>query len=292
MLVDRPARAASVLLSARAGPWREACLTADPLFLALIAVVSLLLSYIGTTVGLVLGQLRVALLIYALGSATVGAATSLAISTAGTLIGTLRHAIDGRVQLKLLLSVGLPSAAAAFLSARYAQHVDQRLLKLAIAVTLILTGLNMLVAKRPPEREAAPGDPPRKSPRISPMLAEVVVGAVLGAISGLVGLLLGSLRLPAMIRYAHVATPTAIGTNMAIGTLTGLSAGVATFLEGQIDPFAFAVVAPTTVIGAHFGARKTGLLAPETLVRVIAWVLAATGLLMLVEDLIKRWLAP
>jgi hypothetical protein len=25
---------------------------------------------------------------------------------------------------------------------------------------------------------------------------------------------------------------------------------------------------------------------------VIAWVLAATGLLMLAEDLIKRWLAP
>ena len=292
MLVDGPARAASMLLSARAGPWREACLTADPLFLALIAVVSLLLSYIGATVGLVLGQLRVALLVYALGSATVGAATSLAISTAGTLIGTLRHAMDGRVQLKLLLSVGLPSAVAAFLSARYAQHVDQRLLKLAIAVTLILTGLSMLVAKRPREGEAPPGSPPKHPPKIPPMLAEVAVGTVLGAISGLVGLLLGSLRLPAMIRYARVATPTAIGTNMAIGTLTGLSAGVATFLEGQIDPFAFAIVAPTTVIGAHFGAHKTGLLAPETLVRVIAWVLAATGLLMLGEDLIKRWFAP
>ena len=246
-------------------------MTADPLFLVLIAVVSLLLSYIGATVGLVLGQLRVALLVYALGSATVGAATSLAISTAG--------------QLKLLLSVGLPSAAAAFFSARYAQHVDQRLLKLAIALVLILTGLKMLLPRRPVVE-------PEVAPKVPPMLAEVAVGAVLGAVSGLVGLLLGSLRLPAMIRYARIATPTAIGTNMAIGTLTGLSAGVATFLEGQIDLYAFAVVAPTTVIGAHFGAHKTGLLAPETLSRVIAWVLAATGLLMLAEDLIKRWLAP
>ena len=260
-------------------------MTADPLFLVLIAVVSLLLSYIGATVGLVLGQLRVALLVYALGSATVGAATSLAISTAGTLIGTLRHAMDGRVEVKLLLSVGLPSAAAAFFSARYAQHVDQRLLKLAIALVLILTGLKMLLPRRPASAPEVP-------PKIPPMIAEVAVGTVLGAVSGLVGLLLGSLRLPAMIRYARTATPTAIGTNMAIGTLTGLSAGVATFLEGQIDLYAFAVVAPTTVIGAHFGAHKTGLLAPETLSRVIAWVLAATGLLMLAEDLIKRWLAP
>jgi uncharacterized membrane protein YfcA len=260
-------------------------LTADPLFLALIAMVSLLLSYIGATVGLVLGQLRVALLVYALGSVTLGTATSLAISTAGTLVGTLRHAVDGRVQLKLLLSVGLPSAAAAFFSARYAQLIDQRLLKLVIAGTLIATGLGMLLPRRPRAEDAPP-------PRIPPMVAEVAVGAVLGAVSGLVGLLLGSLRLPAMIRYARIATPTAIGTNMAIGTLTGLSAGVATFLEGQIDLMAFAVVAPTTVLGAHFGARKTGQLAPETLTRVIAWVLTATGALMLAEDLIKRWLAP
>ena len=95
-----------------------------------------------------------------------------------------------------------------------------------------------------------------------------------------------------MIRYARVATPIAIGTNMAIGTLTGLSAGVATFLEGQVDLVAFAVIAPTTVLGAHLGARKTGQLAPETLLKVIAWVLVATGLLMLAENLLKRLLAP
>jgi len=260
--------------------------TADPLFLALIAVVSLLLSYIGATVGLVLGQLRVALLTYALASAAVGTATSLAISTAGTLVGTLRHAVDGRVQPLLMLTIGAPSAAAAFFTARYAHLADARILKLAIAVVLILTGAAMLIRRSQP----APATPtPAKIP---PMLAEVVVGAVLGAISGLVGLLLGSLRLPAMIRYARVATPVAIGTNMAIGTLTGLSAGVATFLEGQVDLVAFAAVAPTTVLGAHLGARKTGQLAPEILLKVIAWVLVATGLLMLGENLIKRLLAP
>ncbi len=261
--------------------------TSAALFLGLIAAVSLLLGYIGATVGLVLGQLRVALLIYALGDAAVGTATSLAISTAGTLIGTLRHAVDGRVQLALLLTIGAPSAAAAFFTARYAHMIDARLLKLAIAVILIVTGISMLV-----RRPAKPTDPAAPPPRLPPMLAEVAVGAVLGAISGLVGLLLGSLRLPAMIRYARVATPIAIGTNMAIGTLTGLSAGVATFLEGQVDLLAFAVVAPATVLGAHLGAGKTGKLAPATLLRVIAWVLVATGLLMLGEGLIKRAFAP
>ncbi|HEY0133115.1 MAG TPA: sulfite exporter TauE/SafE family protein [Nannocystis sp.] len=260
--------------------------TSALLFLGLIAAVSLLLGYIGATVGLVLGQLRVALLIYALGDAAVGTATSLAISTAGTLIGTLRHAVGGRVQLALLLTVGAPSAAAAFFTARYAHLVDARLLKLAIAGILIVTGGSMLVRREPkPDEQAA-------APKVPPMLAEVAVGTVLGAISGLVGLLLGSLRLPAMIRYARVPTAIAIGTNMAIGTLTGLSAGVATFLEGQVDLRAFAVVAPATVIGAHLGAGKTGKLAPETLRAVIAWVLVATGLLMLGEGLIRKIFAP
>ncbi|WP_256254093.1 sulfite exporter TauE/SafE family protein [Nannocystis exedens] len=241
-------------------------------------MVSFGLSYIGATVGLVLGQLRVALLVYVLGSPVAGAATSLAISTAGTLTGTWRHARDGRVSLWLLATVGAPSAAAAFVAARWAGHVDARALKAAIAVVLLLTGAGML--RRRPE----PTGPSAHVPsRTFAVLAEVVVGAVLGAISGLVGLLLGSLRLPAMIRYAGVPPPVAVGTNMAIGAVTGLSAGVATFLEGQVDLTAFAVVTPLTLLGANLGARRTGSLDPASLRRWIAAVLLLSAALMLGE---------
>ncbi|WAS99492.1 sulfite exporter TauE/SafE family protein [Nannocystis poenicansa] len=241
-------------------------------------MVSFGLSYIGATVGLVLGQLRVALLVYLLGSPVAGAATSLAISTAGTLTGTLRHARDGRVSLWLLATVGVPSALAAFASARWAGSVDARVLKAAIASVLLLTGAGML--RRPPD-PAGPSE--HVSSRSFAILAEIVVGAVLGAISGLVGLLLGSLRLPAMIRYARVPPPVAIGTNMAIGAVTGLSAGVATFLEGQVDLTAFAVVTPLTLLGANLGARRTGSLDPDHLRRWIAWVLLLSSALMLGE---------
>src|SRR5690606_42070079 len=64
------------------------------------------------------------------------AATSLAISTAGTLVGTLRHATSGRVSLTLLVTVGLPSAVAAYFTARHAGLIDPRALKLAIALVL------------------------------------------------------------------------------------------------------------------------------------------------------------
>jgi uncharacterized membrane protein YfcA len=226
----------------------------------------------------VLGQLRVALLVYALGSPVAGAATSLAVSTAGTLIGTVRHARDGRVSLWLLLSVGGPSALAAFATARWAGGLDPRALKAAIAGVLLLSGAAML---RP---RPAPGGPEGHVPsRTFAVLAEVVVGAVLGAISGLVGLLLGSLRLPAMIRYARVPPAIAVGTNMAIGALTGLSAGVATFLQGQVDLAAFAIVTPLTLLGADLGARRTGRLDEASLRRWIAWILLLSAALMLGE---------
>jgi hypothetical protein len=242
--------------------------------LALIALVSFGLSYIGATVGLVLGQLRVALLAYALGSPAMGAATSLAISTAGTLVGTFEHARARRIRLLLLLTIGAPSALAAYLTARHAGAIDPRTLKAAIAVVLALTAARMLVRPRP----AADTPPASRGLAIA---AEVVVGAALGAISGLVGLLLGSLRLPAMIRYARVAPPIAVGTNMAIGAVTGLSAGVATFLEGQVHLVAFAVVTPLTLLGAALGARRTGELPEQSLRRWIAWVLLLSAALML-----------
>lgn len=224
-----------------------------------------------------LGQLRVALLAYALGSPAVGAATSLAISTAGTLVGTVEHARQRRIRLLLLITIGGPSALAAYLTARHTGGVDPRLLKLAIAVVLALTAVRMLTRPRPAEGEA-----PAPSRGLA-IAAEMVVGAVLGAISGLVGLLLGSLRLPAMIRWARVPPTIAVGTNMAIGALTGLSAGVATFLEGQIHWTAFAVVTPLTLLGAALGARKTGKLPEPALRRWIAWVLLLSAALMLGE---------
>lgn len=259
-------------------------MTADPLILAFTAAVSLVLSHVGATVGLVLGQLRLPLLIYALGSVTVGTATSLAISTAGTLVGTLRHAVGGRVSVALLLTIGAPSGLAAYFTARYAGHVDQWLLKLIISVVLIATGARMLLAKE----ASAPAPEPPAQPRLPATLAEIVVGAALGAISGLVGLLLGSLRLPAMMRYARIPAPTAIGTNMAIGTLTGLSAGVATVREGNLDVPSFLAVGLATMIGVHLGAGRTGKLAPEKLLALIAWVLLGTGLFMFGEALFAR----
>ncbi|MEM9459300.1 MAG: TSUP family transporter [Myxococcota bacterium] len=287
------------------------------LVLGLVGLLSFGLSYLGASVGLVFGQLRLPVLVVWLGSPVVGAATSMAISAAAALVGAIRHARAGRVDLRLMLTIGIPSAICAGLSTRVAPQLDPALVKLFIGLTLMITGLVMLwslmrpapagptpagptphgtteaASSTSPTAEATPRTPsaeastraalpPEASASMSMVnarprpLAEISVGASLGAIAGVVGLLLGTLRLPAMMKIG-VHPAKAIGTNMAIGSATGLLAGIATFWDGTVDLWAFGVITPATMVGAYLGASTTGKLDKTTLRRLIAWTLVGVG---------------
>ena len=250
--------------------------------LLLIAIASFAMSYAGAAVGVVLGQLRVVLLTFALGTGA-GIGTSLAISTLANLAAALTHARGGRVHLRPLLLFGIPSAAAAYASARYSAYVDPRLPTLAIAVTLAVVGVGMLRAEA--RREPGEHDVSGASP--SSAIAQVGLGAVLGAISGVVGLLMNTMRLPAMLRFGGVSAGAVVGTNMAIGALTGLSAGVAALEGGHINMLAFMIVCPVTLLGAHAGALRTGRLDGAVVRRWIGYLLLPTALLMGIQVVSK-----
>lgn len=305
----------------------------DFLVLGLVALLSFGLSYIGSSVGLVFGQLRLPILVYWLGSPAVGAATSLAISAVAALVGAARHAREGRVDVRLMVTIGLPSAVAAWLATRFAVSLDPALVKVSIGLALVLTGGTMLRSRGRPAQdvrkdggdaaggtgegsdaaaskpiaeatapelaragklEAARGDtmtdeggPDSSMIATGPiprgrLLFEVAVGVVLGAVAGIVGLLLGTLRLPAMMKLG-VHPARAVGTNMAIGSMTGLLAGAAALLEGNVDPWAFGVITPATMVGAYWGASATGKLDKATLRRLIAWSLLGIGAWMAAE---------
>lgn len=261
----------------------------DAVVLALVAILSFGLSWFGASVGLVLGQLRLPILVYWLGSPIVGAATSLAISAVGALVGALRHARAGRVEIRPLLTIGIPSAVAAFLVANRAASFDPRLVKGAIGGALVLTAVFMLRRKAAPSAAGEPagtvdaesssgeGRPSRRR-----LVIEAAIGAVVGALAGFVGLLLGTLRLPAMLRLG-LPPDRAIGTNMAIGALTGVFASIATLARGQVDRPAFLVVGATTVLGSYLGASATGRMHEDSLQRLIAITLMGVGGWMAVE---------
>lgn len=256
----------------------------DLVILLLVALLSFGLAYLGASVGLVLGQLRLPALVYWLGSPVVGAATSLGISTVAALVGAARHGRSGRVSVRLILTIGAPSAVAAFATARFAAELDPILVKMAIGVALLVTSGFMLRRASNSSEEEDDGVDPDADPPRNRMPIEVAVGGLLGGVAGLVGLLMGTLRLPIMLRLG-AGPARAVGTNLAIGCLTGVFASVATVMEGNVDWVAFGVVTPTTMLGAYLGASATGRMEKRTLRTLIAIVLVVIGLWMVSEGL-------
>ncbi|MFV8750989.1 sulfite exporter TauE/SafE family protein [Nannocystaceae bacterium ST9] len=267
-------------------------LDASHAWLAAAALVSGLLAYVGAMVGLVLGQFRLPLLVLALGAAPAAAASNLAISSLGAATGALAHAREGRVDPRLILSIGLPSAIAAYVSSRMLTHVDAWWIEAVIGGSLLVSALPLACkAWTMRERESTPtatrattiavGDPTPVVDDHRPLDAraltiEIVIGAALGALSGVVGLLLGTLRLPAMLRLG-VSPPRAAGTNMAIGFFTGVGGALGALGSGRVSALAFALVGGTTLLGAWLGARRTKTLPRARHFAVIAAVLMVVG---------------
>lgn len=273
-------------------------LDAQLAWLVVAALVSGTLAYVGAMVGLVLGQFRLPLLVAALGSAPAAAASNLAISSLGAASGALVHAREGRVDLRLILTIGAPSAAAAYLASRLLEHVDAWWIEGVIGMTLVISAMPLALRARalrgastpsPSASTPSPSDEDDEGQRpLDPRLLalEVVIGIVLGALSGVVGLLLGTLRLPAMLRLG-VSPPRAAGTNMAIGFLTGVAGALGALGSGRVSLAAFVLVGATTLLGAYLGAKRTKRLPRALHFAVIAAVLLAVGLWLIGKSLVS-----
>jgi uncharacterized membrane protein YfcA len=258
-------------------------------WLGAAALLSGALAYVGAMVGLVLGQFRLPLLLLALGSAPAAAATNLAISSLGAGTGAYTHSREGRVELRLLLSIGVPSAAAAYLTSRSLDKVEAWWIGAVIGLTLLFSAVPLaqksLRLRRGSDSTAGASTKPdaavdESAARSNRLLAiEIVIGAALGALSGVVGLLLGTLRLPAMLRLG-VSPQKAAGTNMAIGFFTGVAGALGAVGSGRVSWLALAMVGTTTVLGAFLGARRTKVLP-------VAW---HYGLIAAVLIVVAAWL--
>ncbi len=271
--------------------------------LAGIGLISFVLAYVGASVGLVLGQFRLPLLIAVLGSPASGVATNLAVSSLGAWTGAVSHLREGRVQLRLLLTIALPSAIAAFVTVRLGARLDPRIVEVGVGLALLVSASTTWRRARAQEKreaeEAAGGaaegaEPAEQAEQVEKaepaptqdavtargIALELGMGTVLGGLSGLVGLLLGSLRLPAMLRLG-IEPDQAVGTNMLIGAITGTLAAVGSLFDQGLSLLALGIVGPLTVLGSFLGARQTGRFDKKTLNRVIAVTLLVIAIYML-----------
>ncbi|MDX6489633.1 MAG: uncharacterized protein QOK13_2248, partial [Gaiellaceae bacterium] len=167
-----------------------------------------------------------------------------------------------------------PSAAGAVVGGLAAGALPGNALLVVIGVVLLAFGIDLL---RP--RRSAAVRPARVDLR-----AAVIAGGLIGFLGGLVGLILGSLRMPALLRFGEPPLK-AVGTNLAVGVAVGV-AGVAGHLPGGIDWSLLAVGAAASIPGALLGARLTGRLDERLLLEVVGAILLVAGTAAIVQGLV------
>ena len=188
------------------------------------------------------------------------------------LTASVTHVRAGRIDWRVFLWMAPPSVLAAAAGGLLSGRVPGTALLVAIGVTLLVFGLDLL---RPRPTHAARAETVSRG-------AAVATGAMIGLLGGFVGLILGSLRIGALIRFVGADTFRAVGTNVAVGFCLGV-AGLLGHLAGGVDWTLLGVGSAASVPGALLGARLTGRLNEQQLLRAVGIVLLVAGSALLVQ---------
>jgi uncharacterized membrane protein YfcA len=237
------------------------------LVLALVAAWSFATALAGGLAGLVLGNIRLPALLLAASSPAAGAGANIGVSAVAAATAGATHVRAGRVDWRLVAWMLPPSVAGAVAGGLVSGALPSRVLLGVIGAALLGFGIDLLRPKR--------GGAPREHAEPD-VRAAVVAGALIGFLGGLVGLILGSLRLPALLRFVGEPPARAIGTNLVVGVAVGV-AGVAGHLPGGVDWTLLAIGGAASVPGALLGARLTGRLDERQLLRAVGAILLVAG---------------
>jgi uncharacterized membrane protein YfcA len=222
----------------------------------------------GGALGLVLGNIRLPAVLLVAASPAAGAGANIGISGVAAFAAALAHIRAGRINWRLFAWMAPPSMAGAVVGGLISGAIPDTALLLVIGVALVYFGVDLL-RRKPRPRESASGD-------ALDVRAAVVSGALIGLLGGLVGLILGTLRMPALLRWVGEVPARAVGTNLAVGFWVG-AAGVVGHLPGGVDWAALGAGAAASVPGALIGARLTGRLSEQQLLRGIGAILVIAG---------------
>ena len=250
----------------------------DVLEIVAVVVWAFLVSLVGGVVGLVLGNLRLPLMLVFASSPAAGAGANVAVSGAAAVASASRHARAGRLNWRLFAWMAPASLVGAVAGGLVSGVVPDKPLLIAIGTVVLYGAWEIYRYERPNRGGGSTGS----AGRSALLWNAALIGLVVGLLGGFVGLILGSMRLPALVRFAGVSPHAAVGTNAAVGVLVGVG-GLLGHLPSGIDWDLFAAGCAGGVPGAYLGAQFTGRLSERALLNACAAVLVLSGLGILVQ---------
>jgi uncharacterized membrane protein YfcA len=242
----------------------------DPLELIAFCAWCFAVALAGGVVGLVLGNIRLPAVLLAASHPAAGAGANIGISGVAALAAAIVHVRAGRINWRLFAWMAPPSMLGAVAGGYLSGLLPDTALLVAIGAVLVYFGIDLLREKKGPPRRSAP------TGEDLDIRAAIVTGAAVGVLGGFVGLILGSLRMPALLRYVGETPARAVGTNLTVGVCVGI-AGVIGHTPDGVDWNLLAIGSAASVPGALIGAQLTGRLSERQLLRAIGAVLVVAG---------------
>ena len=221
-------------------------------------------------------------------AAPTAAGTNIMVSALASLTGAIRHLREGRVNRRIVLVMGAPAFAGAFIGGFGGGQASESLLILLAGLLVFWQGVEFIARVRPSLATRARSGPgtsgslqgSRGTYTPNRVLLQCGIGFGVGLLGGAVGLILGSIRLPALIRILRVDPRIAAGTNLFIGFIMGSVGWVGHAVQGQVSYPLLVLMGASAMVGSYYGAKLTGKVSLDTLVGVMGLVMLAVGVLL------------
>jgi len=243
------------------------------------------MSWLGLVLGLGIGMalgffggggtiLAVPLFVYVFGLDPKEAiASAFLVVALSSLSAVVQHWRARRVDLRTGLFFGVPGMAGAHVGGRVSVHVDDTLLLLLFAATMLAAAWALWRGGAAAISRAALS-PPRL----------IGQGLGIGLFTGMIGAGGGFVIVPALVLLAGLPPPTAIGTSLFILVLQSLAGFSGYVTHVRIDVALVSAVAASSIGGALLGAQATHLLEPGMLRRAFAALIATVATFIFVRE--------
>jgi uncharacterized membrane protein YfcA len=241
----------------------------SPIGLTLSVLIGLSLGFFGGGGSI----LTVPLLVYVFGCGPKEAiASSLLIVAVASVSAALQHWRAGNVRGQTALVFGVAGMAGAYAGGRVGALLDGGVLLLLFAAMMILTALAMWRGRRAPARQGGSRIVPGKL---------VAQGLAVGSFTGLVGAGGGFLIVPALVLWAALPMPAAVGTSLLVITLNCLAGFSGYAFHVAVDYRLVAAVSTCAVAGSLLGSRLAHVVDPAALRKSFAAFVLVMGVLIL-----------
>ena len=254
---------------------------------ALLTAFSFAVGILGGFVGLALGTIRLPMMLLLGMAAPIAGGTNILVSGLASLAGAARHWREGRVNLRIVLVMGVPACIGALIGGFMSDAAPTGLLIALAGLLVFWQGVEFLIMVRERSKSGEDqalfgGELNGSAGMFTPgrVSAEAGIGLGVGLLGGAVGLILGSIRLPALIRILRVDPRIAAGTNLFIGVLIGASGWVGHVINGQVDYALLALMGAAAMVGSYYGAKLTGRVRLNGLLLAMGVVLMIVGALL------------